>query len=54
MIQVPCVSPADPGISDKQLLKHLGFFYRFCRTRGGLVQALLPRSLLRVDIVKVS
>ncbi|KAI0438917.1 hypothetical protein F4803DRAFT_569060 [Xylaria telfairii] len=52
-IHVPCPDPHAADINDLWLLKHLSLFYRMSRIHGGIFQAILPKSLRRIDIVKV-
>ncbi|KAI0410467.1 hypothetical protein F5X98DRAFT_381772 [Xylaria grammica] len=50
-IHVPCPDPHD--MTDLWLLKHLSLFYRMSRIHGGIFQAILPTSLVQIEIVKL-
>ncbi|KAI0867492.1 hypothetical protein GGS24DRAFT_289723 [Hypoxylon argillaceum] len=51
-INIPCPDPHD--CNDLWLLQHLSLFYRMSRIGGGLFQAILPTSLVQIDIVELN
>lgn len=53
-VRIPCPDPDDPAVDDAWFWNHLSFFYRISRMEGDLIPVLLPRSLVRLEIVKVS
>jgi hypothetical protein len=50
-LEIPIISD---GMDDSQLFQQLGMFYRYLKVKRGLVELLVPRSLDRIDTVKVS
>ncbi|RYP66845.1 hypothetical protein DL771_007567 [Monosporascus sp. 5C6A] len=52
-LQIPCAPPDGDEISDRWLLEHLAFFHRYARIQSGLLQVLLPKTLVRVDVVEL-
>ncbi|KND92237.1 hypothetical protein TOPH_02990 [Tolypocladium ophioglossoides CBS 100239] len=52
-IQIPVPAPNDGGFDDAWLLGHLGFFYRLSQMHGGLPNVILPKTLIRVDVVEL-
>lgn len=53
-VRIPCPGPNDPALDDAWLWNHLSFFYRISRIEGGIAPVLLPKSLVRLEIVQVS
>ncbi|KAK1512119.1 hypothetical protein CTAM01_01049 [Colletotrichum tamarilloi] len=41
-------------MDDLQMWKHLSFFYRLYRIEGGFSQVLLPKALIRFEIVEIT
>ncbi|OHE97910.1 hypothetical protein CORC01_06773 [Colletotrichum orchidophilum] len=52
-VQIPLPGPDEPGMDDLQMWKHLSFFYRLSRIEGGFSQVLLPKALVRFEIVEI-
>lgn len=53
-IRIPCRDLDDPACDDAWLLNHLSFFYGISRVEEGLAPTVLPKSLVRLEVVKVS
>lgn len=53
-VRIPCPDPHDPLLDDAWLWDHLAFFYRISQISGGIALVLLPKSLVRLEIVHVS
>jgi hypothetical protein len=53
-IHIPCPAPDAPEVNDAWLWDHISFFYRLSRIQGGILQAMLPKSLVNIEIVQVS
>ncbi|KAG7081578.1 pfs domain-containing protein [Colletotrichum scovillei] len=53
-VRVPLPGPDEPEIDDLQMWKHLSFFYRLYRIEGGFSQVLLPKALIRFEIVEIT
>lgn len=41
-------------VLDSELLEQLRMFYRYLKIKRGLVEVIIPRSLVRITCVKVS
>lgn len=52
-LTVPVASP-DNLTDDHDMVIHLDHFYRMIKIQGGILQALLPKVRLRVDIIEAS
>ncbi|KAK1468712.1 RNA recognition domain-containing protein [Colletotrichum melonis] len=53
-VRIPLPGPDEPGMDDLQMWKHLSFFYRLYRIEGGFSQVLLPKALIRFEIVEIT
>ncbi|EXF74490.1 pfs domain-containing protein [Colletotrichum fioriniae PJ7] len=53
-VRIPLPGPDEPGMDDLHMWKHLSFFYRLYRIEGGFSQVLLPKALVRFEIVEIT
>ncbi|KAH6710488.1 hypothetical protein EV126DRAFT_24987 [Verticillium dahliae] len=52
-VLLPCPAFDAPEVDDAWVFKNLSVFYRMSRINDGLLQALLPKSLERIEVVQV-
>jgi hypothetical protein len=53
ILRVPCPSPDERFVDDKYLAKHLYHVYNICRIRQGLLAVLIPKIVVRVEVIEV-
>lgn len=53
-LRIPCPPVLENAtLDDEYLFKHLYHIYNLSKIQGGLIMALIPKSLIKVDIIEV-